>query len=90
MYQWLFRKNGFNVANEAYLVYFNGLKNEAMFNQELKFELHVVKLECNADWVEEAVLNTKTLLETPGLPAPSSSCEHCNYVRKRSEIRKNI
>ena len=88
MYQWLFRKNGFSVANEAYLVYFNGLKNEAMFNQELKFELHVVKLECNADWVEEAVLNTKTLLETPGLPAPGADCDHCKYVRDRSRIRK--
>ena len=88
MYQWLFRKNGFSVANEAYLVYFNGLKNEAMFNQELKFELHVVKLECNADWVEEAVLNTKKLLETPGLPAPGTNCEHCKYVRDRSRIRK--
>ena len=90
MYQWLFRKNGFSVANEAYLVYFNGLKNEAMFNQELKFELHVVKLECNADWVEEAVLNTKKLLETPGLPAPGTNCEHCKYVRDRSRIRKEI
>ena len=28
MYQWLFRKNGFQVSNKGYLVYFNGLKNE--------------------------------------------------------------
>ena len=26
MYQWLFRKNGFNVSNKGYLLYFNGLK----------------------------------------------------------------
>ena len=26
MYQWLFRKNGFDVAPEAYLVYYNGKK----------------------------------------------------------------
>ena len=55
MYQWLFRKNGFNVANEAYLVYFNGLKNEAMFDQTLRFELHMVKLICNDNWVEDKV-----------------------------------
>ena len=33
MYQWLFRKNSFNVANKAYLVYYIDLKNEPMFNQ---------------------------------------------------------
>ena len=27
MYQWLFMKNGFNVAKEAYIVYFNGRYN---------------------------------------------------------------
>ena len=42
MYQWLFRKNGFQVSNKGYLVYYNGLKEEPMFNQTLKFELHVV------------------------------------------------
>ena len=26
MYQWLFRKNCFQVSNKGYLVYFNGLK----------------------------------------------------------------
>ena len=31
MYQWLFKKNGFQVANEAYLLYFNGKKNEEFF-----------------------------------------------------------
>jgi len=29
MYQWLFKKNGFQVAKEAYLLYFNGKKNES-------------------------------------------------------------
>ena len=35
MYQWLFRKNGFEVSDTAYLVYYNGQKNEPMFNQIL-------------------------------------------------------
>ena len=64
MYQWLFRKNGFNVANEAYLVYFNGLKNEPMFEQTLKFELHLVKLECDDSWVEESVVAAANLLKS--------------------------
>ena len=47
LYQWLFRKNGFKVSDTAYLVYFNGLKNEPMFNQTLKFELHLIKMDCD-------------------------------------------
>ena len=43
------QENGFKVSDTGYLVYYNGLKNEPMFNQELKFELHLVKLDCNAD-----------------------------------------
>ena len=35
MYQWLFRKNGFDVAQESYLVYYNGRRNEPMFNQKI-------------------------------------------------------
>ena len=35
MYQWLFKKNGFQVANEVYLLYFNGKKNEEFFNNQL-------------------------------------------------------
>ena len=34
MYQWLFRKNGFDVSNTGYLVYFNGLRNEKRFDQK--------------------------------------------------------
>ena len=37
MYQWLFKKNGFKVAQEAYLLYFNGKKNEELFNNQLNF-----------------------------------------------------
>ena len=61
MYQWVFRNLGCEVSNEGYLLYFNGLKNEP-FNQELKFEKHLIKLDCSDDWVEDAILNARALL----------------------------
>ena len=85
MYQWLLEKNGFNVASEGYLVYYNGKKHEPMFNQQLTFDLHLVKLECDNSWVEEAVLNAKATLDGD-MPKPSKSCENCNYLRKRWEV----
>ena len=83
MYQWLFRKNGFTVADEAYLVYFNGLKNEPMFKQTLKFELHLVRLDCNDDWVESSVIAAAELLRSDTFPEASPKCENCNYLRAR-------
>ncbi len=44
MYQWLFKKNGFQVSSEAYLLYFNGKKNEQFFNNQLKFDVNLISL----------------------------------------------
>ena len=85
MYQWLLKMNGFEVAKEGYLVYFNGKKNEPMFNQKLEFDLHLVRLECDDGWVENAILAAvKTL--NGDMPKPASSCENCNYLKKRWEV----
>ena len=86
MYQWLFRKNGFKVSNKGYLVYFNGLKNEPMFNQVLKFELHLVELDCNDDWVSETLLEAKELLEQDKYPNGSINCDTCQYLKKRWKV----
>ena len=90
IYQWLFRKNGFQVADEAYLVYFNGKKNEKFFNNLLKFEAHVIKLNCSSAWVEAKVLETVRLLQSNKFPKPSYNCEYCNYLKKRWQLQKNL
>ena len=88
MYQWLLRMNGFEVASEGYLVYFNGRKNEPMFNQKIEFDLHLIKLECDDSWVEDAVLDAKKTLEGD-MPKSSNVCENCNYLKKRWEVAQN-
>ena len=88
MYQWLFRKNGFEVADEAYLIYFNGKKNEKFFNNSLQFETHVIKLDCNSSWVESKVLETVRLLKSNCFPKSSLNCEYCNYLKKRWQLSK--
>ena len=90
MYQWLFRKNGFKVSDTAYLVYFNGLKNEPMFNQTLKFELHLIKLDCNDNWVSKTIRDAKNLMDQDIYPDGSFGCETCRYLKKRWEVSKKI
>ncbi len=89
MYQWLFRMNGFQVADEAYLVYFNGKKNEKFFNNELRFETYFIKLNCSTSWVENAIIDTVKLLDSNNFPKPSNKCEYCNYLKKRWQLSKN-
>ena len=89
MYQWILRKKGFEVSNTAYLVYYNGLKNEPMFNQELKFELELVTLECNDDWVEEKIIEAVNVLNRDQYPAGKKDCEMCDYLTKRWNIFEN-
>ena len=90
MYQWLLRKNGFQVSDKAYLVYYNGQKNNPMFNQTLKFDLHLVEMECDDSWVEDAIVNAKNLLENDSMPQGSTSCENCQYLKKRWDVSQSI
>jgi len=86
----LFRKNGYQVANEAYLVYFNGLKNEPMFDHKLTFEDYVVRLECDDSWVEEQLLGAVKMLQSEEFPEASSTCENCNYLRSRWKVSQSV
>ena len=90
MYQWLFRKNGFKVSDTAYLVYFNGLKNEPMFNQTLKFELHLIKLNCDDSWVSKTISEAKNLMDEDTYPDGSFGCDTCRYLKKRWEVSQKI
>ena len=90
MYQWLFRKNGFKVSDTAYLVYFNGLKNEPMFNQTLKFELHLIKLNCNDSWVSKTIREAKNLMDQDIYPDGSFGCDTCRYLKKRWDVSQKI
>ena len=90
MYQWLFRKNGFKVSDTAYLVYFNGLKNEPMFNQTLKFELHLIKLDCNDSWVSKTIREAKNLMDQDIYPDGSFGCDTCRYLKKRWDVSQKI
>tara|TARA_B100000212_G_scaffold72320_1_gene50988 strand:- start:1187 stop:1909 length:723 start_codon:yes stop_codon:yes gene_type:complete len=86
IYQWLFKMNGFKVADEAYIIYFNGKKNEKFFKNKLEFESHFVKLNCSTDWVEPKVIETVELLRSNTFPKASSNCENCNYLNKRWKL----
>ena len=86
----VFRKNGFNVSNKGYLLYYNGLKNQPMFNQELKFEKFLIPLDCDDSWVEEKIIDAVNTLNSEEMPKGSKSCDTCQYLKKRWEVSQSL
>jgi len=90
MYQWLLQRNGFKVAKEAYLVYFNGQKNKEFFDNKLNFDTYLIKINCSTDWVERKIEETVSLLKSDSFPKPSPNCEICTYLRKRWNLSQTL
>ncbi len=60
-----------------------------MFNKTLKFESFLVEFDCNDNWVEEAIIHAKKLMDTGSMPKGSYKCDTCQYLKKRWNISNN-
>ena len=54
-YQWLFRKNGFQVSRTAYFVFANAQKDKELFDDHLAFEKILISYEGDDSWVEPTI-----------------------------------
>jgi hypothetical protein len=85
IYQWLFRKNGFEVSNTAYFIFANAQKDKDAFNDRLDFEKYLIPYEGNDDWIEPTILEIHECLSSHTLPEPALDCDYCNYRKKIQE-----
>ena len=80
VYQWLLRKNGFNVSPVGYFVYANALKKgQEGFADTLHFETTVIPCEGDTGWIDETLPKIKAVLDSKQLPPVGNSCEYCAY-----------
>ena len=84
-YQWLLRKNGLEVSNDAYFVYCNGKKNLDAFNDKVEFDVYMIKHVGDDSWVERTILDAIECLESETIPDSSEDCEYCLYKTARDE-----
>jgi len=80
-YQWLLRKNEFNVSDTGYFVYCNGDKQQPNFDNKVIFKVSVLEYNGNASWIEETIINIKTLLDQNSIPDYSENCSYCVYLQ---------
>ena len=79
-YAWLFRKNGFDVADTGYFVYCNGLTNRESFASKLEFDISVLPSTIDDSWVTRAIRDAHECLNSPSASAHSNDCDFCQYL----------
>ena len=88
IYQWLFKMNGFKVADDSVFLYSNGLKTSKKFKDVMKFKTYVLEYKGSTDWVEEKILEIKKVLDGKSIPKINEDCETCSYVVSVNELEK--
>jgi CRISPR/Cas system-associated exonuclease Cas4 (RecB family) len=86
-YQWLFRRNGFDVSELAYFVFCNATKDRAAFDGKLEFEVTIVEHKGDDSWIEPTVSAIKDCLESSVPPASNPDCEYCAYIEKAKKVQ---
>jgi hypothetical protein len=79
VYQWLLRKNGYEVSSTGYLVYANAKADKNAFDAQLEFELTLVPCEGQTDWIDECLPQIKKTLDSDAIPPSGKRCEYCPY-----------
>ena len=78
-YQWLLRRNGFQVSATGYFVYCNGMRDRDAFNQRLEFDIDVIPYTGRDDWIESTLRAARSCLELDAPPPPTPDCDQCRY-----------
>jgi CRISPR/Cas system-associated exonuclease Cas4 (RecB family) len=79
-YQWLLRRNGFDVSDMGYFVYCNGKRDRDRFDARLDFSIKVISYKGSDNWVGKTVKAAHKTLQSQMVPDPSGECEFCNYI----------
>ena len=78
-YQWLFRRNGFNVSSTGYFVYCNGDTDKEAFDAKLEFDIKLIPYTGDDSWVEPTILEAIKCLKEDKLPGSGADCDYCKY-----------
>jgi len=85
VYQWLLRRNEFDVSDTGYFVYCNGITDTEAFDKKIEFEVDVIPYVGNDDWVEKTILDLHKCLEQEKIPAMAKDCDYCRYRKIAAE-----
>jgi len=79
IYQWLFRRNGFDVSPTGYFVYCNGITDTDRFDATLSFSIKVLSYTGNDEWIEDTIHRAYGCLTSDTPPPAADRCVFCGY-----------
>ena len=79
VYQWLLRKNNYDVSPTGYFVYANARSDKKAFDAQLEFDITLVPCEGETEWIDDILPKIKAALDTDTFPASGAGCEYCAY-----------
>ncbi len=78
-YQYLLRKNGFEVSNTGYFVYCNGRRKKQRFDEKLEFDISLLDYTGDDSWIEKTLSDLICLLRQENIPSYNQGCDYCKY-----------
>ena len=79
IYQWLLRRNGFEVSETGYFVYVNGRTDKEAFDGKLEFDVKIIPYKGDDSWVEPTLHKIKECLMADQVPYADPDCDFCRY-----------
>ncbi|MBN2144047.1 MAG: PD-(D/E)XK nuclease family protein [Candidatus Aureabacteria bacterium] len=86
VYQWLFRKNGFQVSDTGYFVYCNGNTENEVFDAKLEFDIKILPYRGNDSWMNDTLLKIHSCLNDDDVPPVSDDCDYCSYIKAVNKV----
>jgi len=79
IYQWIFKRLGFNVSDTGYFLFANAYKNRPGFHGKLEFETTIIPYQGNDAWINKTIVDIKKCLDSDNIPESNPDCQHCAY-----------
>ena len=86
VYQWLLRRNGYEVSNTGYFVYCNGKTDVAVFDGRLEFDTTLIAYEGNDSWIEGTIGDIHSCLGSDQIPLTGKDCDYCAYRNAVTDV----
>lgn len=80
IYQWLLRKNGYQVSDTGYFLYCNGDRGKDSFNAKIEFDVTLIPYDGKDGWVEQTIFDIHDCLNQETIPDSKENCDYCAYV----------
>ena len=84
VYQFLVRRQGFEVSDRGWFVYANGDSRAGAFEGRLRFTTTMVPYDGDDAWVLDEFRRAVATVEGPDIPQAGEDCQYCAYVEQAS------